>query len=71
MSLRLSDADHASFVAWYKTPPVIAYGLVRKEYVAVPDALLRNTRELAPWFAKSFEHVRSLKPGPTTKPRKT
>lgn len=70
LSLRLSDVDREAFVAKYKTPPVVAYGIVRKDYVAVPDALLRNTRELKPWFDKSFEHVRSLKPKPTTRPGK-
>jgi hypothetical protein len=71
MALRLSESDRAAFVAQYETKPVIAYGIVRKDYVAVPAALLRNTRELKRWFDKSLEHVRSLKPKPTTKPRKT
>jgi TfoX/Sxy family transcriptional regulator of competence genes len=70
LSLRLSDADREAFVARYKTPPAVSYGIVRKEYVAVPDALLRKTRELKRWFHASYDHVRSLKPKPTTKKRK-
>jgi hypothetical protein len=41
---------------------VEAYGIVRKEYVVVPDALLKKTKELKPYFDMSFEYVNSLKP---------
>ena len=37
-----------------------------KEYVEVPDALLRKTQELKPFFDLSYSHVRSLKPKLTT-----
>ncbi len=67
MALRLSDEDRVAFEKKYKTSPVMAYGIVRKEYVAVPDALLLKTRELKKYFDASYEHVRSLKPKPTTR----
>ena len=51
----------------YKTKLVEAYGIVLKEYVLVPDKLLRNTKELKPYFAISVEYVISLKPKPTKK----
>lgn len=33
-----------------------------KEYVAVPDALLRNTTELQKYLALSYAYVKTLKP---------
>jgi hypothetical protein len=37
------------------------------EYVTVPDSLLKNTKELAKYFALSYEYVGSLKPKPSKK----
>jgi len=37
-----------------------------KEYVEVPDALLRKTPELRKYFDQSYAYVGSLKPKPTT-----
>ena len=36
-----------------------------KEYVEVPDALLRKTAELRKYFDLSYAYVNSLKPKPT------
>ena len=44
-----------------------AYGAVMKEYVTVPDALLKNTRELKKYFDMSVDYVKTLKPKATTK----
>ena len=44
-----------------------AYGVVQKEYVTVPDSLLRNTRELQKHFEVSYRYVQSLKPKPSKK----
>jgi hypothetical protein len=41
-----------------------------KEYVEVPDALLRKTKDLQPYFEASYAYVGSLKPKPTKKPAK-
>ena len=46
-----------------------AYGIIQKEYVSVPDALLDDTERLAPWFAMSHDYVAGLKPKPTTRKR--
>jgi len=35
--------------------------------VRVPDVLLKNTKELKPYFDMSFEYVQKLKPKPTKK----
>jgi hypothetical protein len=67
LGLRLPPDKIESFIKKYKTKLVEAYGIVRKEYVVVPDALLKKTKELKPYFDMSFEYVNSLKPKSTKK----
>jgi hypothetical protein len=38
-----------------------------REYVAVPDSLLKNTKELQPYLLSSYEYAKSLKRKPTRK----
>ncbi len=38
-----------------------------KEYVAVPDALLKKTSELAKYLDLSYEYAKTLKPKPSKK----
>ena len=38
-----------------------------KEYVAVPDSLLGNTKELQKYLEVSYHYVKTLKPEPTQK----
>jgi len=42
-----------------------------KEYVDVPEALLKKTNELKKYFDLSFAYVSSLKPKPTSKNKAT
>jgi hypothetical protein len=65
--LRLSDTEREAFVAKYKTKPVVMYGAVMPEYVAVPDELLAKTAELKKYFDASYAYATSLRPKPTTK----
>lgn len=69
--LRLSAEHRAAFVAKFKTEPVVMYGSVMPEYVAVPTDLLAKTAQLRKYFEQSFEYVSSLRAKPTTKPKKT
>ncbi len=41
-----------------------------KEYVEVPSALLKKTKELKRYFDASYAYVGSLKPKPTTRKKK-
>ncbi len=68
LALRLSAADRAAFLERFATTLHHAYGIVQKEYVDVPDALLADTDGLAPWFAASYAYASSLKPKPTRRP---
>jgi hypothetical protein len=67
LGLRLPPNMIEEFLKKYKTKLVEAYGIVRKEYVVAPDTLLKNTKELKPFFGKNFEYVNSLKPKTTKK----
>jgi hypothetical protein len=44
-----------------------AYGTVMPKYVAVPEAMLRDTRELKKYLMISYEYAKSLKPKATKK----
>ncbi|MGH9885486.1 MAG: hypothetical protein ACREBE_08145, partial [bacterium] len=67
--LRLSRVDREAFVSKYKTSPVVMYGANMPEYVAVPDALLAKTAQLAKYFSASYTYAQSPKPKPTKKPK--
>ena len=70
LAIRLSEREREAFIKKYKTKLMEAYGAVMKEYVEVPDNLLKKTSELKPWLAASFEYVKTLKAKPTTKSKK-
>src|SRR5215471_14415455 len=68
--LRLPADQRDAFSAKFKTKPVVMYGTVMKEYVAVPPVLLEKTKEAAQYFEMSYSYATSLKAKPTTKPKK-
>ena len=68
--LRLSEEDRAAFVAKFRTKPVVMYGTVMPEYVAVPDELLAKTAQLKKYFDASVAYALSLRAKPTTRPPK-
>jgi hypothetical protein len=70
LALRLPEDVREAFLAKYNAKLSKEYGVVRKEYVEVPDALLARTSELKPYFAKSFAYVSAMKPKPTSRPAK-
>jgi hypothetical protein len=62
VGLRLSEKDRQAFFKKYKTKQPEQYGAVLKEYVLVPEALLKKTKELKSYFDLSYEYVQTLKP---------
>jgi len=70
LALRLPEEEREKFLKKYKTTLMSAYGIVQKEYVTVPDALLKKTAELKPYFKMSHEYAGTLKAKPTTKKKK-
>jgi len=67
MALRLPSGARETFLKKYKTTLCAQYGIVQKEYVMVPDRLLKKTQELKTYFDLSYAYVSSLKPKPTKK----
>lgn len=65
--LRLAPSDREAFIKRYKSKLPEMYGTVMKEYVEVPDALLKKTAELRKYFELSFAYTGSLKPKATKK----
>jgi hypothetical protein len=69
LALRLPEEERERFLKRYKTTLYEAYGAVMREYVAVPDALFKNTKELKKYLAMSYAYIETLKPKPTRKKR--
>ncbi len=67
LALRLPAEEIEKFLKKYKATLHVAYGVVMKEYVAVPDSLFRNTSELKKYLATSYDYVATLKPKATKK----
>lgn len=67
LALRLPEDERDAFIKKYKTKLCEQYGTVMKEYVEVPDSLLKKTAELSNYFALSYKYIESLKPKATKK----
>jgi hypothetical protein len=67
LALRLPEKEREEFLRKYRAKLCEAYGVVQKEYVEVPDALLKKTQELKKYFDLSIAYVGSLKPKATAK----
>jgi hypothetical protein len=62
MAIRLPEGAREDFIHTYHTALFEAHGVVLKEYVAVPDQLLKNTGELTRYLDLSFQYAMTLKP---------
>jgi hypothetical protein len=69
MALRLPEDEREKFLNKYDTTLYEAYGAVMREYVTVPDVLLKNTKALEKHLAVSYAYVKTLKPKATKKKR--
>ena len=67
LAIRLPEDKRQEFLKKHKTELFEAYGAVMREYVAVPDALLKNTKELKKYLEFSYEYAKRLKPKPSRK----
>lgn len=70
LALRLPATERDEFLKKHKTKLCVQHGTVMKEYAEVPDALLKKTEAIRPFFELSFAYVSSLKPKPTRKATK-
>ena len=62
IGIRLSKESGKKFMEKYQTTPFKAYGAVMKEYVLVPEHLLKETELLSSYLNESYHYVTSLKP---------
>jgi hypothetical protein len=62
MGMRLPKDEVESFLKKYKTTLFESYGVVKKDWVTVPDTLLKNTKELKKHLEISYEYVQTLRP---------
>ena len=67
MALRLAEKERNAFLKHYKTVLMESYGAVMKEYVKVPENLLKETNELKKYLVLSYEYIKTIKPKPTKK----
>jgi hypothetical protein len=67
VALRLPADEREKFLKKYNTTLFMAYGIIQKEYVTVPDALLKKTKELQKYFEISYQYAQTLKPKPSKK----
>ena len=64
MALRLSPSDRTAFIERFTTGLHEAYGIVQKEYVSVPSAVLDDTDLLLPYLKSSYAYALTLKVKP-------
>jgi hypothetical protein len=62
MGLRLPQEEIDAFLKNYKTNLFKSYGVVKKDYVTVPEALLKNTKELKKYLQISYDYAKTFKP---------
>jgi TfoX/Sxy family transcriptional regulator of competence genes len=67
LALRLPTEDREAFLKKFKTRLCEQHGTILKEYVEVPQSLLKQTEKLRAFFDLSYAYVASLKPKPTAK----
>lgn len=67
LAVRLPPDEVEAFLKRYKTKLFEAYGVVKKDWVVVPDALLRKTSVLQKYLELSYNHVKNLKPKSSAK----
>ena len=61
MGIRLPEKERTDFITKYKTSLMEAHETILKEYVAVPESLLKKSQELKKYLDLSFEYVKTLK----------
>ena len=69
MALRLPQDEREQFLKKYKTTLFEAYGTMMKEHVAVPDTLLKKTKELQKYLQWSYDYAKTLKSKASKKKR--
>ncbi|MFD1552557.1 hypothetical protein DNU06_15695 [Putridiphycobacter roseus] len=67
MALRLSEKDRTLFIDTFNTQLMTQHGRVMKDFVEIPNTLLKEGKKLAIYLQKSADYTASLKPKPSKK----
>lgn len=67
LNMRLSEKVREEFIKKHKTSLSLQHGVVMKEYVIVPDKLLKDSMIMKKYFELSYNYALSLKAKATTK----
>lgn len=67
LRIRLPKDALDDFMRKYDASLAVAYGVVQKDFVEVPDSLLKKTKELKKYLDRSYEYVMNMKPKPGKK----
>jgi TfoX/Sxy family transcriptional regulator of competence genes len=67
LAIRLPEETRQEFLKKYKASLFEAYGTVMKEYVRVPDELIKNPRALGKYTQASYAYAKTLKAKPPTR----
>jgi hypothetical protein len=70
LAIPLPEGNREEFLRKYKASLFEAYGCVMQGHVAVPDALLKETKQLQKYLESSYESAKPLKPKASAKSRK-
>jgi len=62
LRMRLPDEERAAFMKKYGATLAVTHGVVQKDFVAVPSALLARTAVLKPYLAMSHAYAERLGP---------
>lgn len=61
LGIRLNKKDREEFIKTHKTKLFKNYGTTMKEYVEIPQKLLKDTKNLAKLLQTAEEYVKTLK----------
>lgn len=67
VGIRLPETERDAFIKKYKSKLIVSYGAVMKEYVQVPEKLLKDTKAASKYLDISLAYIKSMKPKPTKK----
>ena len=70
LAIRLPEDKRDAFIKKHDASLMEAHGAIMKEYVAVPEGLLKNTAELKKYLDISYDYVKTLKPKAQKKSKK-
>jgi hypothetical protein len=60
LRIRLPDEDRAAFMKKYRTKPIVTYGVLMRDWVAVPSGLFARTAELRPYLGIGRAYAEQL-----------